>query len=310
MAIKRAAIIGLGLLGGSIGLAVKEFLPEVTTTGFDIDPGVRVRAGLRGLVGEVCGTAEHAVADADLVIFCVPVGAIPAAAEQICGSLPPHAIISDVGSSKQTVGEALRAALPGHTVIPAHPVAGTERSGPEAGFASLFQHRWCILTPDEDTPPDALADLQDFWEGIGARIEIMDAAHHDLVLAVTSHIPHLIAYTIVGTASDLEDVTRSEVIKYSAGGFRDFTRIAASDPTMWRDVFLHNRGAVLEMLGRFTEDLTAMQRAIRSSDGEALFDLFTRTRDIRNSIIEMGQDDARPDFGRADHTGQGTKEPS
>ncbi|MXP45718.1 prephenate/arogenate dehydrogenase family protein [Allopontixanthobacter sediminis] len=310
MAIKRAAIIGLGLLGGSIGLAVKEFLPGVTTTGFDIDPGVRVRAGLRGLVGEVCGTAEHAVADADLVIFCVPVGAIPAAAEQIRGSLPPHAIISDVGSSKQTVGEALRAALPGHTVIPAHPVAGTERSGPEAGFASLFQHRWCILTPDEDTPPDALADLQDFWEGIGARIEIMDAAHHDLVLAVTSHIPHLIAYTIVGTASDLEDVTRSEVIKYSAGGFRDFTRIAASDPTMWRDVFLHNRGAVLEMLGRFTEDLTAMQRAIRSSDGEALFDLFTRTRDIRNSIIEMGQDDARPDFGRADHTGQGTKEPS
>ena len=309
MAIERVAIIGLGLLGGSVGLAAKEFLPNVTTTGFDRDPGVRVRAGLRGLVGEVCDSAAKAVDSADLVIFCVPVGAIPDAAAEIRDSLPAHAIISDVGSSKQTVGEALRAALPDHTIIPAHPVAGTERSGPDAGFAALFQHRWCILTPEADAPAAALADLQTFWEGLGARIEIMDAAHHDLVLAVTSHIPHLIAYTIVGTASDLEDVTRSEVIKYSAGGFRDFTRIAASDPTMWRDVFLHNRGAVLEMLGRFTEDLTAMQRAIRSGDGEALFDLFSRTRDIRNSIIEMGQDDARPDFGRADHTDPGADKP-
>lgn len=301
MAIERVAIIGLGLLGGSIGLAVRKFLPHILTTGFDMDPGVRVRAGLRGLVDEVSGSAAKAVERADLVIFCVPVGAIPAAAAEIRDSLPADAIISDVGSSKQTVGEALRGVLPDHTVIPAHPVAGTERSGPDAGFATLFQHRWCILTPEPDTPAEALADLQHFWEGIGARIEIMDAAHHDLVLAVTSHIPHLIAYTIVGTASDLEGVTRSEVIKYSAGGFRDFTRIAASDPTMWRDVFLHNRGAVLEMLGRFTEDLTAMQRAIRSGDGDALFDLFSRTRDIRNSIIEMGQDDARADFGRADH---------
>ena len=309
MAIERVAIIGLGLLGGSVGLAAKEFLPNVTTTGFDRDPGVRVRAGLRGLVGEVGDSAAKAVDSADLVIFCVPVGAIPDAAAEIRDSLPAHAIISDVGSSKQTVGEALRAALPDHTIIPAHPVAGTERSGPDAGFAALFQHRWCILTPEADAPAAALADLQTFWEGLGARIEIMDAAHHDLVLAVTSHIPHLIAYTIVGTASDLEDVTRSEVIKYSAGGFRDFTRIAASDPTMWRDVFLHNRGAVLEMLGRFTEDLTAMQRAIRSGDGEALFDLFSRTRDIRNSIIEMGQDDARPDFGRADHTDPGADKP-
>ena len=309
MAIERAAIIGLGLLGGSVGLAVKEFLPGVTTTGFDVDPGVRVRAGLRGLVGEVCNSAAEAVQDADLVIFCVPVGTIPDAAAQIKDSLPAQAIISDVGSSKQTVGEALRAALPDHTIIPAHPVAGTERSGPEAGFATLFQHRWCILTPEADTPPQALEDVRQFWEGIGARIEIMEAAHHDLVLAVTSHIPHLIAYTIVGTASDLEEVTRSEVIKYSAGGFRDFTRIAASDPTMWRDVFLHNRGAVLEMLGRFTEDLTAMQRAIRSGDGDALFDLFSRTRDIRNSIIEMGQDDARPDFGRADHNDPDDKLP-
>ncbi len=309
MAVERVAIIGLGLLGGSVGLAVREFLPKIKTSGFDQDPGVRVRAGLRHLVDEVCDSAAKAVENADLVIFCVPVGAIPDAAAEIRDSLPAHAIISDVGSSKQTVGEALRAALPDHTIIPAHPVAGTERSGPDAGFATLFQHRWCILTPDADAPPQALVDLQKFWEGIGARIEIMDAAHHDLVLAVTSHIPHLIAYTIVGTASDLEDVTRSEVIKYSAGGFRDFTRIAASDPTMWRDVFLHNRGAVLEMLGRFTEDLTAMQRAIRSSDGDALFDLFSRTRDIRNSIIEMGQDDARPDFGRADHLGQKNEKP-
>lgn len=307
MAIERVAIIGLGLLGGSVGLAVRKFLPHISTTGFDMDPGVRVRAGLRGLVDEVSGSAAKAVERADLVILCVPVGAIPAAAAEIRDSLPAGAIITDVGSSKQTVGEALRSALPDHTVIPAHPVAGTERSGPDAGFATLFQHRWCILTPGPDTPAEALADLQQFWEGIGARIEIMDAAHHDLVLAVTSHIPHLIAYTIVGTASDLEGVTRSEVIKYSAGGFRDFTRIAASDPTMWRDVFLHNRGAVLEMLGRFTEDLTAMQRAIRSGDGEALFDLFSRTRDIRNSIIEMGQDDARPDFGRADHAEQSSE---
>ena len=307
MAIQRVAIIGLGLLGGSVGLAVRKFLPHISTTGFDMDPGVRVRAGLRGLVDEVSGSAAKAVERADLVILCVPVGAIPAAAAEIRDSLPAGAIITDVGSSKQTVGEALRSALPDHTVIPAHPVAGTERSGPDAGFATLFQHRWCILTPGPDTPAEALADLQQFWEGIGARIEIMDAAHHDLVLAVTSHIPHLIAYTIVGTASDLEGVTRSEVIKYSAGGFRDFARIAASDPTMWRDVFLHNRGAVLEMLGRFTEDLTAMQRAIRSGDGEALFDLFSRTRDIRNSIIEMGQDDARPDFGRADHAEQSSE---
>jgi len=186
-------------------------------------------------------------------------------------------------------------------VIPAHPVAGTERSGPDAGFAHLFRQRWCILTPARDTDPEALAKLTGFWEALGANVELMDAAHHDLVLAVTSHIPHLIAYTIVGTASDLEGVTRSEVIKYSAGGFRDFTRIAASDPTMWRDVFLTNREAVLEMLGRFTEDLTALQRAIRNSDGDALFDLFTRTRDIRRSIVEQGQDDARPDFGRSDH---------
>ena len=183
-------------------------------------------------------------------------------------------------------------------MIPAHPVAGTEHSGPDAGFATLFHQRWCILTPPEGADPDLVARLAEFWRTLGSTVEVMDAEHHDLVLAVTSHIPHLIAYTIVGTASDLEDVTRGEVIKYSAGGFRDFTRIAASDPTMWRDVFLHNREAVLEMLGKLTDDLGAMRRAIEAGDGEALFDRFTRTRAIRRSIIEEGQDDARPDFGR------------
>ena len=301
MSFARVAIIGLGLLGGSIGLAVRESLAGCTTTGFDADPDVRRRAGVRGLVSRVCDSAAEAVADAELVIFCVPVGAMEQAAREIADVLPAGAIVSDVGSSKAAVGEALTKALPGATVIPAHPVAGTERSGPDAGFAHLFRQRWCILTPAQGTDPAALARLSAFWEALGAKVELMDAAHHDLVLAVTSHIPHLIAYTIVGTASDLEGVTRSEVIKYSAGGFRDFTRIAASDPTMWRDVFLTNREAVLEMLGRFTEDLTALQRAIRERNGDALFDLFTRTRDIRRSIVEQGQDDARPDFGRGDH---------
>ncbi|QYU66530.1 prephenate/arogenate dehydrogenase family protein [Leptolyngbya sp. 15MV] len=262
---------------------------------------MRARAAERALVGTVCETPGEAVLGCDLVLLCVPVGAMEAAALAFAADLPPRAIVSDVGSSKQAVAEALARALPGHTVIPAHPVAGTEQSGPDAGFASLFSHRWCILTPAEDADPAAVAALSAFWEALGARIELMDAAHHDLVLAVTSHIPHLIAYTIVGTASDLEEVTRGEVIKYSAGGFRDFTRIAASDPVMWRDVFLSNREAVLEMLGRFTEDLTALQRAIRRGDGDALYDLFTKTRAIRRSIVEQGQDDARPDFGRSDH---------
>lgn len=301
MTFTRIAVIGLGLLGGSVGLAVRESLPGSSTTGYDADPDVRQRAAERGLVDSVCDTAAEAVAGAELVVFCVPVGAMGAAAAEIAGELSPGAIVTDVGSSKAAVGEALRSALPGATVIPAHPVAGTERSGPDAGFASLFRHRWCILTPPSGTDQEAIVRLSAFWEALGANVEIMDAAHHDLVLAVTSHIPHLIAYTIVGTASDLEEVTRGEVIKYSAGGFRDFTRIAASDPVMWRDVFLTNREAVLEMLGRFTEDLTALQRAIRNSDGDALFDLFTRTRDIRRSIVEQGQDDARPDFGRSDH---------
>jgi cyclohexadieny/prephenate dehydrogenase len=303
MSFQRVAIIGLGLLGGSVGLAVRAHLPGAVTTGFDADPAARKRADERGLADRICDNAGEAVANADLVVLCVPVGAMAAAAAEIAPYLPAGAVVSDVGSSKQSVARELSAALPGVTVIPAHPVAGTERSGPDAGFSSLFHSRWCIITPSEGTDPAQVAALSAFWEALGAKVEVMDAAHHDLVLAVTSHLPHLIAYTIVGTASDLEGVTESEVIKYSAGGFRDFTRIAASDPTMWRDVFLANKDAVLEMLQRFSEDLTALQRAIRVGDGEQLFDHFTRTRAIRRSIIEEGQDDARPDFGRSDHEG-------
>lgn len=301
MTFKRLAIIGLGLQGGSIGLAVQEYLPGIVTTGYDALAEHRVRAAERGLVHTVCETAAEAVTDADLVIFCVPPGAMGEAASAIRHALSPDAMISDVGSSKQAIAKALGEALPDHIVIPAHPVAGTENSGPDAGFAHLFRNRWCIVTPPEHTDLLRLTALVTFWEALGANVEIMTAEHHDLVLAVTSHLPHLIAYTIVGTASDLEDVTQGEVIKYSAGGFRDFTRIAASDPTMWRDVFLSNKDAVLTMLQRFTEDLTALQRAIRIGDGDTLFDHFARTRAIRRSIIEEGQDDLRADFGRSDH---------
>ena len=304
MSFERVAIIGLGLIGGSIGLAVREHLPCVATRGYDADAAVRARAGERQLADEICDTAEAAVADADLVVLCVPVGAMEEAARAIATSLKPDAVVSDVGSSKLGVGQALAAALPGQPVIPAHPVAGTEHSGPDAGFASLFHHRWCIVTPPEGADPAKVRAMVEFWEALGARVDTMDAEHHDLVLAVTSHIPHLIAYTIVGTASDLEDVTRGEVMKYSAGGFRDFTRIAASDPTMWRDVFLNNRDAVLEMLDRFLTDFAMLREAIRASDGDTLFDLFTKTREIRRGIIELGQDDARPDFGRK-HNGEG-----
>jgi len=298
MNFQRVCIIGLGLIGGSIGLAVREHLPGVTTTGYDHDPKVRERARERGLADMICDSAEEAVTGADLVILCVPVGAMESAARQIAGSLSADAVVSDVGSSKQTIGKVLSDALPDHCVIPAHPVAGTEDSGPDAGFATLFHRRWCIVTPRECNDPVKVSALVHFWQSLGAMVDTMDAAHHDMVLAVTSHIPHLIAYTIVGTASDLEDVTRGEVIKYSAGGFRDFTRIAASDPTMWRDVFLNNREAVLEMLDRFLTDFAMMREAIRASDGTTLFDLFTRTREIRRSIVAIGQDDARPNFGR------------
>ena len=301
--IGHVTIVGLGLIGSSIARAVKERLPRVAVTGHDASADVRTAARALGFCDTVADDPAAAVAAADLVILAVPVGCMAEAAAAIAPGLRDDAIISDVGSSKSGVADALTKALPGHLVIPAHPVAGTENSGPAAGFASLFEGRWCIVTPPAGAPGEAVAAVTGFWQALGAKVETMEAAHHDRVLAVTSHLPHLIAYTIVGTASDLEEVTRSEVIKYSAGGFRDFTRIAASDPTMWRDVFLTNREAVLEMLGRFTEDLTALQRAIRREDGQALFDLFTRTRDIRRSIVEQGQDDARPDFGRGDHEG-------
>ncbi|RVT90891.1 prephenate/arogenate dehydrogenase family protein [Sphingomonas crocodyli] len=295
----RVTIIGLGLIGSSVARAVRATMPTVRVTGYDGDADVRARADALDFLDDIADTAGVAVIDADLVILCVPVGAMGAVGAEIAADLPADAIVSDVGSSKETILNALTAALPGATIIPAHPVAGTENSGPEAGFATLFNGRWCIVTPPEGADPTAVERVIAFWKRLGANVETMDAKHHDLVLAVTSHLPHLIAYTIVGTASDMEEVTRSEVIKFSAGGFRDFTRIAASDPTMWRDVFLSNKDAVLEMLQRFSEDLTALQRAIRWGDGDQLFDLFTRTRAIRRSIIEQGQDDAAPDFGRS-----------
>jgi cyclohexadieny/prephenate dehydrogenase len=295
----RVTVIGLGLLGSSIAHAVRAHMPTVRVTGHDADPEVRDIAVRMGLCDDVADTPGAAVIDADFVIFCVPVGAMGEAAAAIAADLPADAIVSDVGSCKESVAEALTAALPGVTIIPAHPVAGTERSGPEAGFASLFHNRWCIITPPEGAPEFAVARVTEFWRQLGAQVETMTPNHHDRVLAVTSHLPHLIAYTIVGTASDLEEVTASEVIKYSAGGFRDFTRIAASDPTMWRDVFLANREAVLDMLQRFSEDLSALQRAIRWGKGDELFELFTKTRAIRRSVIEQGQDDSREDFGRS-----------
>jgi cyclohexadieny/prephenate dehydrogenase len=251
------------------------------------------------LADHIVETAAAAVEAADLVILCAPVGVMGAIAREVGPHLKPGAIMSDVGSVKTSIIKAVAPHLPAMVhFVPAHPVAGTEKSGPEAGFATLFLNRWTILTPPDGTAPEAVARLVAFWTGAGANVEIMQPAHHDLVLAITSHVPHLIAYNIVGTAADLAEVTQSEVIKYSAGGFRDFTRIAASDPTMWRDIFLNNKEAVLEMLGRFNEDLSALQRMIRNGDAEGLFDLFTRTRAIRRGIIEQGQETAAPDFGR------------
>ncbi|WP_294305573.1 prephenate/arogenate dehydrogenase family protein [uncultured Sphingomonas sp.] len=295
----RITIIGLGLIGSSVARAVRKAMPTARITAYDADPAVRETVRALDLADDVADTAGASVIDADLVILCVPVGAMGAVAAEFAEDLPAEAIVSDVGSCKGSVLAALTEALPGATIIPAHPVAGTERSGPEAGFAALFQKRWCIVTPPEGADELAVERVAEFWRRLGADVELMAPDHHDRVLAVTSHLPHLIAYTIVGTASDLEEVTQSEVIKYSAGGFRDFTRIAASDPTMWRDVFLTNREAVLEMLQRFSEDLSQLQRAIRWGKGDELFDLFSRTRAIRRSIIDQGQDDAREDFGRS-----------
>jgi cyclohexadieny/prephenate dehydrogenase len=297
--INRLALIGIGLIGSSIargaqqqGLA-REIVVQ-SRRAETVAEAERLKLGDRYTT-----SAVEAVAGADLVIVSIPVGACGAVAAEIAPALKSGAIVSDVGSVKGSVIRQMQPHLPANVhFVPAHPVAGTEHSGPGAGFAELFQGRWCILTPPAGTDQAAVEAVRAFWEALGAEVEVMDADHHDLVLAITSHVPHLIAYNIVGTAADLEEVTQSEVMKFAAGGFRDFTRIAASDPTMWRDVFLHNREAVLEMLGRFSEDLTALQRAIRWGEGDALFDLFTRTRAIRRGIIEAGQETAAPDFGR------------
>ena len=283
MTFANVAIIGLGLLGGSVGLAVQEYLPGCVTHGYDADPATRARAAARGLVHTVGETAADVVREADLVIFCVPVGAMGAAAREVADALPLTALVSDVGSSKQTVAKALAEALPGRTVIPAHPVAGTERSGPDAGFASLFQHRWCIITPPADANPALVAQLSAFWEALGANVEVMDAEHHDRVLAVTSHLPHLIAYTIVGTASDLETVTQSEVIKYSAGGFRDFTRIAASHPAIWTDVSFANQDSLLQLIDAQQQELQRLKDLILAGDAQALYAYYDQAQQQRDA---------------------------
>jgi len=296
---EKLAIIGLGLIGSSIARAARAKGLARSIVAIDSDADVRARVEALSLADHVTGDAASGVEGADGVIFCVPVLANGPLAALIGPHLAKGTILSDVGSVKGAVLRDIGPHVPeGVHFIPAHPVAGTEYSGPEAGFATLFANRWSIITPPEGVDAAALAKLIAFWEGMGANVEVMDAEHHDRVLAITSHVPHLIAYNIVGTAADMEAVTQSEVIKFSAGGFRDFTRIAASDPTMWRDVFLTNKEAVLEMLGRFNEDLLALQRMIRWGDGEGLHALFTRTRAIRRSIIASGQETNAPDFGR------------
>jgi cyclohexadieny/prephenate dehydrogenase len=297
---KHVTLIGLGLIGSSLAHAVKRRNLAERITGYDVSESVRKRAAEIELAAIASDPAE-AVADADLVILCSPVGSYKELAAAIAPRLKQGAILSDVGSVKSAVIRDVAPALPkGVHFLPAHPIAGTEQSGPDAGFASLFDHRWCIITPLPGADAEALSKLKQFWEACGSQVEVMDAAHHDLVLAMTSHVPHLIAYNIVGTAHDLEKVAEGEVIKFSAGGFRDFTRIAASDPVMWRDVFLNNRDAVLEVLGRFNEDLSLLQRAVRDGNGAVLLELFTRTRAIRRSIVDIGQDSATPNFGRDD----------
>jgi cyclohexadieny/prephenate dehydrogenase len=297
----RLALIGVGLIGSSIARAARAQGAVRSIVATARSAQTRRRVAELGIADQVVDTNAAAVAGADLVIVCVPVGACGAVAQEIGSHLTPGATVSDVGSVKGAVVRDMGPHLPpGVHFIPAHPVAGTEYSGPDSGFAELFVNRWCILTPPPQTDAAAVERLVAFWRLLGANVETMSPEHHDVVLAVTSHLPHLIAYTMVGTADDVEKlVARSEVMKFSAGGFRDFTRIAASDPTMWRDVFLHNKEAVLELLGRFNEDLSLLARAIRWDDGDKLFEFFTRTRAIRRGIIEIGQDSAAPDFGRA-----------
>ena len=295
----RVALIGLGLIASSMAHAMRQGGLAREIVGYARSSETRATALEIGFVDRVTDTAAQAVLGADLVVLAVPVGAMGAIAAEIGPHLAAGATVTDVGSVKQAVIEAVAPHLPpGVAFVPGHPLAGTEYSGPRSGFATLFQNRWCLLTPTERSTPAAVTKLRRLWEAMGSNVDEMDAAHHDLVLAVVSHTPHLIAYTMVGVADHLQQVSNSEVIKYSASGFRDFTRIASSDPTMWRDVFLSNKDAVLEMLQRFSEDLSALQRAIRYDKGEELEALFSRTRDIRRSIVEQGQDDDAPDFGR------------
>lgn len=301
----RVALIGLGLIASSMFWAMKRSGLAGEVVGYARSAETRDTAREIGLCDHVYDSVTEAVKDADLVVLCVPVGVMGSVTAEISSSLKAGATVSDVGSVKQDVIRTVGPHLPANVhFVPAHPLAGTEHSGPESGFAELFDNRWCLLVPPEGTSPDAVAKLRQLWEGMGANVEEMDAEHHDLVVAVTSHAPHLIAYTMVGVADDLGRVTDGEVIKYSAGGFRDFTRIAASDPTMWRDVFLTNKEATLEILGRFTEELFALQRAIRTGDGDHLFDYFTRTRAVRRGIIEAGQDTAERNFGRGPKVGE------
>jgi cyclohexadieny/prephenate dehydrogenase len=296
---ERLALIGVGLIGSSIAHAARRQGVARTIVATARSAATRRRVNELGLADSVVETNAQAVRGADLVIVCIPVGACGPVAEEIAPHLKAGAIVSDVGSVKGSVVRDMAPSLPADVhFVPAHPVAGTEHSGPDSGFAELFINRWCILTPPPNTDRIAIERLATFWRALGAKVETMSPEHHDLVLAVTSHLPHLIAYTIVGTANELGQVTESEVLQFSAGGFRDFTRIAASDPTMWRDVFLANKDAVLEMLGRFNEDLATLTRAIRRGDGDTLFTQFTRTRAIRRGIVEIGQDSAAPDFGR------------
>jgi cyclohexadieny/prephenate dehydrogenase len=306
----KMAVIGCGLIGASVILAARACGAVGEVAVADASAAARARIEALGFADAVTDDPAQACEGADLVVFAVPVMAMGEAARAAAPGLKPGATVTDVGSVKASVGEALAQAMPeGCFIVPGHPIAGTEQSGPDAGFAELFQHRWVILTPQarSDAPYQAAVErLTDFWTALGSNVELMDDRHHDLVLAVTSHLPHLIAYNIVGTAADLEGVTQGEVMKYSAGGFRDFTRIAASDPTMWRDVFLTNKDAVLEVLGRFTEDLQALSRAIRWGEGDKLFDLFSRTREIRRGIIAAGQESAAPNFGRDQRVGEQT----
>ena len=296
---ERVALLGVGLMGSSIAHAMRRRHLAGHIVGHAHRAQTLRRAKKAGFADTLTDSAAKAVKGADLVILATPVGAFGAIAKAIAPHLKQGAIVTDVGSVKGAVIADVGPHIPkGVHFIPAHPIAGTERSGPESGFAELFDGRWCILTPPKGTDKRALKLLSMFWERLGSKVDVMDAKHHDLVLAVTSHVPHLIAYNIVGTADDLRTVTEGEVIKYSAGGFRDFTRIAASDPTMWRDVFLNNKDAVLEVLGRFSEDLSALQRQIRWGDGEALYKLFARTRAIRRGIVDAGQDSAEVNFGR------------